>query len=794
VFSAAPVFADDAAARLAALETATADLRLGLDIVWILAAAALVLVMQCGFLLLESGLARSKHSINVALKNVVDFMVAAVVFYLVGYGLMFGASVAGLVGAPAGPGPAGSDPRGIAFFVFQTMFVGAAATIVSGAIAERMTFAGYLVLTATISLLVYPIFGHWAWGGALDPANAGWLASLGFIDFAGSTVVHAIGGWLGLAGVVLLGPRLGRFDAEGRVAPMHGHSTTLAAAGAMLLFVGWIGFNGGSTLQASAAAPGIVLNTILGGVSGGAAAMLAGRALDRAWVAGRALNGLLGGLVGVTAGCAVIGPEGAIATGVICGVAVSLAETAVLHRLKLDDVVGAVSVHGVGGLLGTLLVAAFAREDALIAGSRLEQLGVQALGSGAAFLWAFGCGVVLFGALSMLGLARVSAEDEIEGLNAAEHGATLGTGMLQAQLHAMVSQDRDLTRRLDRHSGDETAEIAAILNPFIAEMQAMLRDVAAQAARVSTTATELASASRSTLAQSETLAGGTAEMSDASDRLASRLDRFGTTSRAMASTSQDVVLATRGMSASIDRVTRLLDDLIGSVRDVAGSAGEGTAVSANAKTLVGAANEAMRSLNAATREIEDVTALIEGFAEKTNLLALNATIEAARAGEAGRGFAVVAGEVKQLAQDTTRATDEIRRKVTQVRRSGALTGDTVAEVRTVFETLDRTMAAIADAAAEQGKVMGEVASQTRGAFASARGVVAATGSIHANVDEMIAIAEEMAAEAARVDRVSGKTHGLAAGGVSGARDLADAAGGLEDVSSALLAAAGRYRT
>jgi ammonium transporter, Amt family len=437
---------------------------------------------------------------------------------------------------------------------------------------------------------------------------------------------------------------------------------------------------------------------------------------------------------------------------------------------------------------------AFATHDKLLNGSRLEQFMVQGIGAAACFAWAFGCGLIIFKALKVLGIARVSAEDERIGLNASEHGATLGTGSLQAQLHAIISSERDLRRRLDESAGDETADIAMILNPFIAEMQRMLNEVSSQASNVSVTATQLADASQRSLSQAEQLADGTSSMTAAADRLNDRLGDLGTISGSMETTSQEVVHATKQMSSAMDQVTQLMDGLIRSVEDVAGSAQQGTAVSSNAKALVKAAQDAMHSLTAATREIEDITSLIEGFAEKTNLLALNATIEAARAGDAGRGFAVVAQEVKQLAHDTTRATDDIRNKVAQVRHSGSMTGNTVDQVRQIFETLDATMATIANAASNQSRIVSQVADEARSTFDSARGVVKSTDWMHENIESFTAMTTEMSRDAASVDAHSSKTHAFARDGLTGAREIAGAAGALDDVSRNLLTSAGRYRT
>jgi ammonium transporter, Amt family len=792
--SASSALADDIALRLSKLEQQAEAARLSADISWIVIAAGLVLLMQIGFLLLEAGAARSKHSINVALKNTVDFMIAAAMFWVVGYGLMFGASLSGLIGEPALLGPPTTDPKTLAFFLFQMMFVSTAATIVSGAVAERMSFSGYLILTAAISVIVYPVFGHWAWGNALIEQNASWLAKMGFIDFAGSTVVHSIGGWVALAGLIILGARRGRFGADGSPRPMPGHSVILSSAGALILFVGWIGFNAGSTLSASPDIAKIAVNTILAGAVGSLAAMAIGRLLDGHWGAGRSLNGLLGGLVGITASCAIVSPAGAVAIGLITGSLVILAEDLILKRFRLDDVVGAVAVHGVGGVAGTLLVAAFGDPAKFVNGSHLDQLMVQAIGAAVAFAWAFLMGLVLFGGLSALGLGRVSEEDEDRGLNAAEHGATLGTGALQAQLSSILLTDRDLSKRLDETSGDETAEIAAMLNPFIAEMQKLMGDVSDIAAVVASTATQLAAASSGGVGGATALADGTREMSEASSRMGEKVGQLGSVTDSLHATSDSVASATWQMSTAMDQVKDLMARLVESVNAVALSADQGADISGRAVKLVGAAQLAMGSLTAATEEIEAMATLIENVADRTNLLALNATIEAARAGDAGRGFAVVASEVKQLASETTRATDDIRARVEQVRTGGLSTSRTVDEVRAIFEELDATMAAIASSARTQHSLSADVAREAEETFLSAGAVIKSTRAVHDDVRGLTDMSQHMARDSAAVSRHANETRSFAAQSLGSAKEIAAAATSLDTSSRRLLVSSARYRT
>ncbi len=264
------------------------------DLMWVVLCAALVLLMQAGFTCLETGFVRAKNSINVAIKNIVDFLVASSIFWIVGFALMFGASASGWIGTTGFFWGDASQPWLLAFFLFQLTFCGTATTIVSGAVAERMRFSGYLFATIIICTVIYPVIGHWVWGGAVEGNGAGWLSRLGFLDFAGSTVVHSVAGWVALAAILIIGPRIGRFDSPGSA--IHGHNLPMAALGTLLLWFGWFGFNGGSTLAFTEQTPLILVNTTMAAVWGGLAALALGwRRLGRP-SAQMAMNGTLRGL------------------------------------------------------------------------------------------------------------------------------------------------------------------------------------------------------------------------------------------------------------------------------------------------------------------------------------------------------------------------------------------------------------------------------------------------------------------------------------------------------------------
>ena len=444
-----------------------------LDVAWILGSASLVFLMQIGFMLLEAGSVRTKNAVNVVQKNLLDFAFATLTFLSVGYMLAFGASNAlGFVGydkallfVNAIPSP------DVAFLVFQIMFCGTVATIVSGAVAERMALRAYLVCAVVVAGLIYPVFAHWAWGDALDPAEGAVLAASGFVDFAGATTIHATGAWVALAACVVLGARAGRYDSEGRVVSFHGHSPVLAAGGAFLLFIGWMGFNGGSALAADGSAAPIILNTVIAGAAG------AGGGYALGWRTGRTIshtlpiNGMIGGLVAVTAGCHILDPVAAMLVGLVGGTVANLGNDFIQDRLRVDDAVGAIGAHGLAGAFGTMAVALLAPVELLPTGGRVAQAGVQALGVATNFAWAFGVGLVVIGTLDRLTSIRVSRSDELFGLNAAEHGARMGTGHVEDAIEGLLTGTAGLNTRLTVRPGDDTERLTRLFNDLMARLE-----------------------------------------------------------------------------------------------------------------------------------------------------------------------------------------------------------------------------------------------------------------------------------------------------------------------------------
>lgn len=408
-----PAFAQTEGVSLIKLES---------DIVWLAVASALVFFMQAGFAMLESGMSRTKNSVNVLMKNYIDLSVGTLVFWMVGYGLMFGNNPTGWFGT-SGFLLSGADEQTYSLLMFQTMFAATAVTIASGAMAERTRFSAYLLLSLVVTGIIYPIYGSWVWGG-------GWLAQAGFVDFAGSTVVHSIGGWCALAGIMVLGPRLGRFSPAGKPVYIAGHHLPQVALGGFILWLGWFGFNGGSTTAASLEIGPINLNTHLAAAAGVVGTLFFSRVFRLPLLLTNTVNGALGGLVAITAGCATMEPGYAILTGFVAG-AIVIGGSALLARAGLDDVVGAVAVHGFCGAWGTLAAGLFYIGDLFDA----TRISVQLLGIGAGLAWALPVSLIVFRLLDgVLGL-RVPERFEMQGLDYAEHYEVAYPEFSRVQLH-----------------------------------------------------------------------------------------------------------------------------------------------------------------------------------------------------------------------------------------------------------------------------------------------------------------------------------------------------------------------
>jgi len=390
------------------------EIRISLDSVWVVVGGILVFFMQAGFALIESGSVRSKNTVNVLMKNYMDMCIGGLVFWLFGFGLMFGLNQTGWVGLSHFMPDALDDWHWNLLF-FQMMFAATATTIASGAMAERIHFMAYVVSAIIVSGVIYPIFGSWAWGGLFG--GDGWLKALGFIDFAGSTVVHSIGGWVALAGIIILGPRLGRFGRKGQSHFLAGHNLPLVALGGFILWFAWFGFNAASTVSASVSIGRIALNTHLAACAAAATYMILALIQSKAVLIRYTINASLAGLVAITAGCATMSPLYAVITGAFAGLLITFVPQ-LLEKMQLDDVLDAVAVHGVCGAWGTIAAGIFLESNPF----NLNVIGVQALGVGAAFIWGFGVAFIMFKVLDkVLGGLRVSQQHEQRGLDYTEH-------------------------------------------------------------------------------------------------------------------------------------------------------------------------------------------------------------------------------------------------------------------------------------------------------------------------------------------------------------------------------------
>jgi Amt family ammonium transporter len=435
-----------------------------MDVLWILCAAMLVFVMQAGFLCLESGLVRSKNSINVAAKNISDFTVSSTIFWAVGFAIMFGDSYGGIVGTDNFLFGNDASPLLITTFLFQMMFCGTAATLVSGAVAERTSYFGYLIITVTISLFIYPVVGHWAWAGIISGTATGWLELIGFVDFAGSTVVHSVGGWVALAAILIIGPRIGQFDESSRRIP--GSNVPMAVLGAMLIWFGWFGFNGGSTLGWTESVPSILLNTCLAAFWGGIAATIIKYKTDGYIDVLQIINGVLSGLVAITASCHVVSVGSAVIIGFIAGIIAFYGGRWLEHK-KIDDVMGVVPVHLFAGIWGTLAVALFGNSESIGTGlSQFEQLESQLIGIVVIGVYSFSIAYLILRVVNHFYSLRVSEKEELIGLNVAEHRVTTEVFDLLSAMNHQQTQ-ADYTVRVPVEPFTEVGQIAQEYNKVI---------------------------------------------------------------------------------------------------------------------------------------------------------------------------------------------------------------------------------------------------------------------------------------------------------------------------------------
>lgn len=451
-----------------------------IDAVWVAVCGSLVFFMQPGFQMVESGLTREKNSINVAIKNLTDIGISLFVYWLFGFAIMFGHSKGGFIGTthflPGGFNNVSFDLCN--FLFFEAMFCSTSATIVSGAVAERMKYSSYIISTFIISALIYPVFGHWAWNG-IQPSfisdSAGWLNKIGFVDFAGSTVVHSVGGYVALAGVIILGARKGRFvqdyqTGKTKSREIQGCNIPMTVAGVFILWFGWLGFNGGSDLAFTDRIPQVLMNTCISAATGMLSSLFVGWAFSGLPNVNFVINGTLAGLVSITAGCHCVTPGAAALIGIIGGIVMLLASK-LLEKLKLDDAVGAIPVHLAAGIWGTLAVGIFGQPEQLGTNPILgSQLLAQVIGIAACGIWSFGIAFTLLFILNKIKPLRVASEDEDKGLNIVEHGSST---MIFDLYDKMSEQARtgDLSIRLKEEPFTEIGQISSLYNKVMDKLE-----------------------------------------------------------------------------------------------------------------------------------------------------------------------------------------------------------------------------------------------------------------------------------------------------------------------------------
>ncbi|MEM9614270.1 MAG: ammonium transporter [Actinomycetota bacterium] len=682
---------------------------------------ALVLLMQGGFLLLEAGMTRAKNYINVAVKNLADLGLAIILFWLVGFGLMFGDSAGGVVGLSmfALDLPLVDTDTSV-LFLFQVVFAGTTVTILSGSIAERTSFTGYIGIVVAMAV-VYPLYGHWVWGG-------GFLSGWGFVDFAGSTVVHSIGGWAALAAMIVIGPRHGRFDGEGE-SSIRPSNLPLAMTGGVLLWFGWIGFNGASTLAFDETVPGVIAITMIGGAFGLVTAMFVEWRRHGYPTPASPLNGALAGLVAVTAGAHALNTISAAVVGAV-GALVALRVERLLEERHIDDAVGAVPVHLGAGMWGTLAVGLFGRADVLDTGlNRVEQTLIQGAGIGIGAVWGFGLCLVIFRLIDTRVPLRVPLEDEIEGLNVAEHREP--TALIDLLQH-MAHQARTgaITDPIESESFTEVGQIAEQFNGLTAQ----LRTMAQLAEKIADGRLDIQVTPRSDedtfgLAfrrMTQDLRSTVGQITGTADGLQRSMANLG---QLTATIEDGVSVQQEGVSqgeVAFAEVRSLIDSLVHEVGDL------GAQTSTALESLVGSMDQsrlghpgrratdaaedgaadlraAVDAIKGSADEISSIVDVVRSIAGTTTLLSLNAYIEAEHAGgERGAAFAVVAEEVRELANETVESVRQIDGKIqalqnnasTAVRLVEGVVGE-VDELNHTFEGLSGGVNATADALQEQ---------------------------------------------------------------------------------------------
>ncbi|TDX52696.1 ammonium transporter [Orenia marismortui] len=704
-----------------------------IDTMWTLLSAFLVFFMQAGFAMVEAGFTQAKNSGNIIMKNLMDFSVGSLIYWCLGFSIMFGVGnkFISFNGFFLGGDFAhlGLEIPLSAFWLFQVVFAGTAATIVSGAIAGRTKFSAYLICSVVISGFIYPVVGYWIWGG-------GWLSNV--VDFAGSTVVHSVGGWAALAGAMVLGPRIGKYNEDGSANKIAGHNLLMAALGVFILWFGWFGFNAGSTISGSDLnIASIAMTTNLAAASGAVLALVTSWLKYGTADVAMTLNGALAGLVGITAGTATVNDFGAVAIGAIAGVVVVFAME-VIESLHIDDPVGAVSVHGVCGILGTLMVGVFSREGGLLYGGGIKLLLLQLKGVMGVALWTFPTAFILFKLADLLIGLRVSAEEEMKGLDISEHGSSSypDFGSLSGRvieqvllgLDKMAKGDFSMQLALDGLN-DSEARLLNVFNGTTRKVKALIADMSKMISALTSSSSKLSS----TVKKGDLIA----------ENAVSNIDDMIFGIDQISAGSQEASAFAQEASSKTEVGSNCLEDAVLKMEEI------------NDSVKVGV--EAIDQLVGNSNQIEGIVEMINDIAAQTNLLALNAAIEAARAGEKGRGFAVVAEEIRVLSHDTSQATGKIRRLINETQITSresleaitdveekALTGKGVIEnAGSVFKDIEDCIIGAADNIQSSSDDAQTLAIKSQEVKEGSNDIAAMSQELKLSSQELISLAEKL---------------------------------------------------